>query len=195
MFEHPANSVAAVLQDLQQPAEKDPWRDLLDDPDLTPSWDMGPPSDPPDISGKSAEDSIELMVKWFRDNFEDPAGRTPCDEGEYVYVWGGPCDAREELEDAFSHVASQELIEAATAEIETDGYEWAPAGRRMRPEAPRSELVAAKQKLMAAFESSDDGAATARFDKHAVALVLHELYRLERRLDSVRLALDRNEGP
>lgn len=29
------------------------------------SWDMGPPSAPPDI--------VKLMVQWFLQNFEDPA--------------------------------------------------------------------------------------------------------------------------
>jgi hypothetical protein len=54
---------------------------------------MEPPSTPPDI--------VELMVLWFFQNFEDPAHNTPWDEGECVFIWGGPFDARAELEDAF----------------------------------------------------------------------------------------------
>jgi hypothetical protein len=169
--------------------EKPPWEGLLDDPDLIESWDMGPPYDPPDIKGKDEATAIELMTEWFRDNFEDPAHQTPWVEGEYWYIWGGPHRVREELEDAFGDVASAELIEAAASEFED--MEWAPAGCRMQPDDPENELVAAKQKLMAGFiNSEDDAATTAPFNKHAVALVLHELYQLQRRLDSIRRAVE-----
>jgi len=92
------------------------------------TWEMGPPSDTPNI--------VELMVKWFFENFEDPAHRTPCDEGEYVWIWGGPYDAREELERAFGALVRSHAMEQAVAEIEADGgLEWAPAVNRMQPEA------------------------------------------------------------
>jgi hypothetical protein len=59
-----------------------------------------------------------------------------------------------------------------------------------RPLNVFNDLVAAKQKLMAVFSRSDDGDTTARFNLHSVALVLHELYRLQQQLDSVRRALE-----
>src|SRR5262245_40450622 len=103
------------------------WEELSSDPDLTESWDMGPPSDPPDIHDLTNADAVDAMVDWFWANFEDPAESTPHDDGEYVYIWGGPCTAREELEEAFGAVATEWAIEAAVDRIEQDGWEWAPA--------------------------------------------------------------------
>jgi hypothetical protein len=81
------------------------------------SWDMGPPSAPPDI--------VELMVQWFLQNFEDPVQNMPWDEGEYVFVWGGPFYTREVLEDVFGAVVTPQAIEQAVAKIEEDGgLQW-----------------------------------------------------------------------
>ena len=66
-------------------------------------------------------------MDWFRTNFEDPAYHTPHDEGEYVYIWGGPFDAREELEDVFGSVATEAAITAAVEEVEAECWEWAPS--------------------------------------------------------------------
>ena len=92
-----------------------------------PSWDMGPLAAPPDI--------VDLMVQWFFRNFEDPVEYTPWDEGEYVFIWGGPFYAREELEDVFGAVVTPQALERAVNKIEEDGgTEWAPSNNRMRPE-------------------------------------------------------------
>jgi hypothetical protein len=108
------------------------------------SYEMGPPSPRPDIGKMDHEAAVEAMVKWFWENFEDPVENTPWDseEGGYQYIWGGPCDAREELEDAFmeepARVFMNEAIERAIAEavneVEQEGYEWVPSQSRMRPE-------------------------------------------------------------
>jgi hypothetical protein len=93
------------------------------------AWDMGPPSDPPDLH----EVCVEAMVDWFFKNFEDPAESTPRDEGDWVYIWGGPYYARRELESAFPY-ADERAIEDAVSSIEAEGCEWAPASLRMRLE-------------------------------------------------------------
>ena len=108
------------------------------------SYDMGPPSIPPDISNLQFDEIVESMVSWFFTNFEDPAEHTPYEsaEGGYQFIWGGPCDAREELEDAFGvalekllgEQMQQRAIKAAVDRIEEDGWEWAPSESRMRPE-------------------------------------------------------------
>jgi hypothetical protein len=107
---------------------------LGQDPDYEHGWDMEPPSAPPTIRGKSNSKAVELMTRWFFKNFEDPAHRTPRCDGEYVYVWGGPCNARDELERAFGGQTTDQALEAAASQIEEEGYDWVPSGNRMCPE-------------------------------------------------------------
>ncbi|MEZ5654278.1 MAG: hypothetical protein R3E04_00080 [Sphingobium sp.] len=76
------------------------------------------------------------MVDWFFSNFEDPVHETPYNsrEGGYLYIWGGPYDATDELYQAFPEASDTE-IEQVVAEIESDGIgDWAPAGIRIQPE-------------------------------------------------------------
>jgi hypothetical protein len=105
----------------------------MTDNDLT--WDMGPPSPIPDIRKMQHAAAIEAMVEWFFTNFEDPVHRTPWDGG-YVFIWGGPHYAQDELERAFGRVASERAIATAVDRIEEDGFEWVPSGSRMQPEEP-----------------------------------------------------------
>jgi hypothetical protein len=70
------------------------------------------------------------MQEWFFQNFEDPANSTPRDDEtkEYIFLWGGPYDAREQLWDKFGEIVPEELIDAVADEVERDGpVEWAPA--------------------------------------------------------------------
>lgn len=72
----------------------------------------------------------ELMVQWFRQNFEDPAERTSYVSAEGGYLWnhGGPHDAREQLFDMFGTMVSEKLIEEVAEEVEADGVtDWASA--------------------------------------------------------------------
>jgi hypothetical protein len=57
----------------------------------------------------SEKEQYRVMEAWFRSRFEDPAQRTPYDSGEggYIWIWGGPYDAREELNQEFQHLVSQ----------------------------------------------------------------------------------------
>ena len=56
------------------------------------------------ISAVPEEEQVRLMVDWFYERFEDPANRMPYDsrEGGYQWIWGGPHDANEELQNEFS---------------------------------------------------------------------------------------------
>jgi hypothetical protein len=72
---------------------------------------------------------IEYMRYWFRRHFEDPAQETPysSEEGGYLYIWGGPYDAKEQLFDEFGKIVSEDRINELAAELESDGlYDWAP---------------------------------------------------------------------
>lgn len=71
---------------------------------------------------------LEIMRAWFYQNFEDPAERTPYEsaEGGYIWIWGGPYDAREELEDEFSEIVSDDLINELAEDLTGESWEWAP---------------------------------------------------------------------
>ncbi|MFC3322636.1 hypothetical protein [Mesorhizobium cantuariense] len=81
----------------------------------------------------SRKRKVEAMVQWFHENYEDPAVRTPYEsaEGGYQWIWGGPYDAREQIGDEFSDIADEDIVEAASAEVTSDGlFDWAPKVRR-----------------------------------------------------------------
>ena len=69
----------------------------------------------------------EYMLYWFHSNFEDPTNETPRDNGEFVYIWGGPYDARDELWNEFGLIVPEDRIEQVIAEVEASGIQdWAP---------------------------------------------------------------------
>lgn len=92
------------------------------------------------ISQLDANEQIELMENWFRENYEDPAQSTPysSDEGGYVYIWGGPFDAYDELYSHFSDVVDEQLIQHLADELSAECEEWAPAQSKIDYE---SELI------------------------------------------------------
>lgn len=85
------------------------------------------------ISGDSLrnadrESQLDIMEGWFRENFEDPVERTPYEsaEGGYIWIWGGPYDAREELEGEFADIVPEDIIDELVVKLEAECYEWAP---------------------------------------------------------------------
>ncbi len=74
------------------------------------------------------ETQLEVMENWFRERFEDPAERTPYEsaEGGYIWIWGGPYDAREQLESEFNGVVPDEVIDELVEKLEGECYQWAP---------------------------------------------------------------------
>ena len=82
-----------------------------------------------ELIGLSSKEQVAHMVGWFRRMYEHPVNQTPYDgeDGKYVYVWGGPFDAHDELFDEFGDPVSDEAVHAAVSEVERDGTsEWAP---------------------------------------------------------------------
>jgi hypothetical protein len=79
-----------------------------------------------DIKKLEKDDQIQIMKNWFLSNYQNPDGEIPYDkeEGGYVYIYGGPYDAREELNDQFGDYVDGSLIEELVAELENDCYEW-----------------------------------------------------------------------
>ncbi len=75
------------------------------------------------------ESAIEMMTRWFEENFEDPQNQTPIDseEGGYIYINGGPFDAGDMIGSQFADDFEQEWIDAAVEQVTSDGtFEWAP---------------------------------------------------------------------
>lgn len=82
-----------------------------------------------DLRRLDREELIEVMKTWFFENYEDPAEKTPHDnsEGGYLYIWGGPYDAAEELHSEFGEYVSEDLIDQVVDQVQSDGlYDWAP---------------------------------------------------------------------
>jgi hypothetical protein len=81
-----------------------------------------------DFEDMSQEEQIEMMRLWFRENYEDPVERTPYEssEGGYIYIWGGPYDAREELS-VFEGYVPDEVIEKLAHDLSMDCPEWTGA--------------------------------------------------------------------
>lgn len=71
---------------------------------------------------------LEVMEHWFRELFEDPAERTPYEsaEGGYIWIWGGPYDAREELATEFGDLVPDDAIDELAEDLEGECPQWAP---------------------------------------------------------------------
>lgn len=71
----------------------------------------------------------EALRCWFLSRYWDPANDTPymSSEGGYLYIYGGPYHADEELYGRFEGLVDEELIREVIDDIESDGlYDWAP---------------------------------------------------------------------
>lgn len=107
---------------------------LSDLPDPDTGWEPQPPFEPSDSELLMAERDrqMELMRDWFLARYCDPAHETPYEsaEGGYIWIWGGPYHAEDELHERFGDVVDDEVIEALAEDLSSDGiYEWAPVRR------------------------------------------------------------------
>jgi hypothetical protein len=81
------------------------------------------------------DDAIEAIKRWFLSNFEDPVESTPYEsaEGGYQYIWGGPYETRDIVENVFYRRTSNAVIEEAISELEAESTEWVPSSGRRQP--------------------------------------------------------------
>ncbi|MCK4819161.1 hypothetical protein KA005_25540 [bacterium] len=86
---------------------------------------------PDDLQNEDRENQLDVMRTWFFENFENPAERTPYEsrEGGYIWIWGGPYDAQEELSDEFGGVVPDDVIEELSSELNAICYQWAPIAK------------------------------------------------------------------
>ncbi|WP_315707335.1 MULTISPECIES: ribonuclease E/G [unclassified Bradyrhizobium] len=88
------------------------------------------------IEGLAGDELVEAIKAWFLSNFEDPAESTPYDSGEggYQWIWGGPYDAREEIEGYFGDELPGDIVDQVVADLEGIALEWAPNSNRIYDE-------------------------------------------------------------
>jgi len=71
---------------------------------------------------RSAEKDFQkkIMKEWFLSNYENPVDHTPYEsaKGGYIYIWGGPYDAKEELFSEFGEIIPEETIDEVAEELE-----------------------------------------------------------------------------
>jgi hypothetical protein len=65
----------------------------------------------------SASSSGSPFFVLFLSHYEDPVRHTPHDEGDYVWIYGGPYDAAKEIEAKFPTTPAK-VREAAVRELE-----------------------------------------------------------------------------
>ena len=82
-------------------------------------------------------EKLELMEAWFRERYEDPVNETPRSEGQYIFVWGGPYDANDEIQNEFSDFVPYHLMETLIAQLNHECAEWAPTPKYQ--DDPRDE--------------------------------------------------------
>ena len=99
-----------------------------------------PPESGDDISGKfepnddwiksaPKELQVEAMRRWFCDRYEDPANETPysSEEGGYIFVWGGPYDPNDVIQQQFGGLVEYEVMEVLIDDLYSEvGDMWAP---------------------------------------------------------------------
>ncbi len=79
-----------------------------------------------DLAKMPDEYQIEVMKAWFYSKYEDPIDSCPYEskEGGYQFIWGGPYDAREELDEEFSDILTDKIITQLAEELESECWEW-----------------------------------------------------------------------
>jgi len=88
------------------------------------------------ISSLTNEEQMSQIKEWFSCNFEDPVDCLPYEskEGGYIYIWGGPYDAREEIEGEFGGIVDDAIIDEVASELEEISWEWSGNSDRHREE-------------------------------------------------------------
>lgn len=119
---------------------------------------------PSDYDGLSADILAEaprefqkaVMRKWFFEHYENPVESTPYDseEGGYVYIWGGPYDAGEELGAEFSGTVPQDVIDELVSELTDEAVEWSGIPEY---EPPDDYLIDASQANEHPRETAENG--------------------------------------
>src|SRR5437588_8079992 len=98
---------------------------LADIPDADGAARRFGPFDPDDDELRTADQDTQFaqMREWFLARYCDPAHETPYEsaEGGYIWIWGGPYYAEQELQDRFSGIVPDDVIERLATDLSRDG--------------------------------------------------------------------------
>ena len=88
----------------------------------------GSPVSVQELRDLDPETQRNVMEVWFRTHYEDPAERTPYDssEGGYIWIYGGPFHADEELGAEFGEIIDQGVIDSLAGDLNYECWSWAP---------------------------------------------------------------------
>ncbi len=84
-----------------------------------------------ELKRMKSDDQLVAMEEWFRQNYEDPSYRTPYEsaEGGFIWIWGGPFEAHDELQARFSHLVPIIVIQHLADKLNGECPEWGPSER------------------------------------------------------------------
>jgi len=78
------------------------------------------------LSRLTKEEQEKEIYNWFYQNFEAPVDCLPYEskEGGYIYIWGGPYEPRDVIENEFCEIIDPEIIDKVVNELEEISWEW-----------------------------------------------------------------------
>lgn len=78
------------------------------------------------FSSLTKDEAISEIKEWFFSNYEDPAESCPYEsaEGGFQFIWGGPYDAREEIESEYEGIVPQSILNEVIDELESTTFYW-----------------------------------------------------------------------
>lgn len=79
-----------------------------------------------ELAAEDEATQLEVMRHWFYQHYEDPAESCPHDSGEggFQFIYGGPYDAWDELNDEFGGVVPDNVIEKLAKKLADQCPEW-----------------------------------------------------------------------
>ena len=111
-----------------------------------------------ELSQADSDTQQDVMRHWFFQNYENPADRTPYEskEGGYIYIYGGPYDAAEELGDMFDGIVPDTVIELLVGDLEGDCWEWTSTPNEDDYDDYYYDLVLSNTQFFVTFKNNID---------------------------------------
>lgn len=91
-------------------------------------------SDPDDreLESLAEEEQLDHMRQWFLARYEDPVHHMPYHDGQYTFVWGGPFDPHDVIQNRFGADVPFPVMQKLIQELWSQCSEWAPREQEPR---------------------------------------------------------------